>query len=428
MRLPELIALEQCSHARDVLHDPPAVLAEKLRATGLTERLSPGDKVAVGVGSRGINGLPGLVAAIVREVRARGAEPVIVPCMGSHGGATDNGRRSLLARLGVTGEACGAPVADRVEAVDLGPGSTSGAHLYTARQVLDADYVILLNRVKSHTSYRGPVESGLSKMLVVGLGQEPGARSFHLHAQSGDFSSLLTELVAGLTARLNLLAGVAVLEDQSGHTLDISVAPPELFGQTDRELLARYRSIATRLPFPSADLLIVERIGKDISGTGMDTNVIGRVRHLARSEPESPRILRIWARSLSEASEGNATGIGLADFISRRLAANTDMRITIRNALNALAPERAFLPPCLEPEQLVLDEALRSAGVIDPERSRLAWIQDTSRLERMLVSPSLAENLDPACPVRRLGRPLKFAFDSRGELESFESHLRKALG
>ncbi len=188
----------------------------------------------------------------------------------------------------------------------------------------------------------------------------------------------------------------------------LEVVPPEDFERTDKELLSRYKDFAPRLPFLKADLLIVERMGKDISGTGMDTTVIGRSRHPARSEPLRPKIARIWARSLTDRSQGNANGIGLADFVSSRLVRAADMKKTIVNSLASLAPERAFLPLSLESERRILVEALRTAGVIDQSEAKIAWIMDTGSLGRLLVTDSLARSLDANAGRHPTGKNIPF--------------------
>ncbi|HUU27930.1 MAG TPA: DUF362 domain-containing protein [archaeon] len=414
--------------APEPIDDPVSRLRTALAESGLLGPIKPGESVALAIGSRGINSLVPLVGTMVEAIRERGARPFILPAMGSHGGGTAEGQEALLCSLGISEKACGAPVVSSMEVVDLGRGTKEGARLITSRLALDADWVFPLVRIKTHTAFKGEIESGFLKMLAVGLGKEEGARNFHLYALRSQFPEFMVQLAKGIMAHLRIPAGVAVLEDAKGRPVCLEVVGPERFERTDRELLERYQGLAPGLPFDQADLLIVERMGKDISGTGMDPNVIGRTRRPIRPDPSWPKITRIWARSLTAASKGNATGIGLADFVSARLVREIDLGSTIKNSLSALCPENAFVPPVLEPERTLLFEAVRAAGVVEPGEARIAWIQDTGHLEKLLVSPLLAGSLkDLACPLEE-GKSIDFQFDKAGNLTSFGKHWHLATG
>ena len=408
------------------LSNPELILKEKLAVSGLLAKIRPGQRVALAVGSRGINRLVPLVKTLIDAVGERKGCPFILPAMGSHGGGTAAGQEALLESMGISEKLLGVPVVSAMEVRDLGLGTADGARLITSVAALEADWVVLLARIKAHTIFQGEIESGLLKMLVVGLGKEEGARQFHLYGLRSSFPAFLLELARDLAANLRILAGVALLENAGGLTVALEAVPPEDFEKTDQELLSRYKDFAPRLPFLKADLLIVERMGKDISGTGMDTTVIGRSRHPVRPEPPRPKIARIWARSLTKASQGNANGIGLADFVSSRLVRTADMEKTIVNSLASLAPERAFLPPSLEPERRILVEALRTAGVIDQSETKIAWIMDTGSLDCFLATDSLARSLDANARRHPAGKNIPFLFDDNGDLLSFEEHWRES--
>jgi len=428
METPLLQAVVQQFHSHEPITDPSTHLRNKLSKSGLLNLIEPGQEVALAVGSRRINSLLPLVRTLVEALRERGAKSFILPAMGSHGGATAQGQRVILEKLGISEKSCGAPVVSTMEVKDFGPVTQEGAHLIVAADALRADWVIPLNKIKAHTAFQGKVESGLLKMLVVGLGKEEGARSFHQYALRSPFPRYMLELARGVMTKIKIPAGVAVLEDAGGRLFRLEVGPPEEFERIDQELLACYKELAPRLPFDQADLLIVDWMGKDISGAGMDTNVIGRSRHPVRPEPERPRIRRIWVRGLTEASQGNAKGVGLADFVSASLVARMDHQATIVNSLSALVPEHAFLPPVLEPERRILFEALRTTGVIDPKRTKVAWIKHTATLERLLVSSRLASSLEDSAQVELIGKRIAFRFDEKGDLGSFEEHWRAASG
>ena len=428
MDFPQLKPVVQHFARAESIDDPVSHLRERISLSGLFGKIQPGQRVALAVGSRWITGLAAMIRTLVEAVAARGANAVIVPAMGSHGGATARGQEEILRALEVSESSCGAPVVSSMEVTDLGQGTKEGARLLVSTDALNADWVIPLARVKAHTAFQGPVESGLLKMLVVGLGKEAGARSFHLYSLRSPFPGYMIEIAGGLMARLRIAAGVAVLEDADARTIRLEVVGCEDFERTDSELLALYKELSPGLPFRQADVLIVERMGKSISGAGLDTNVIGRSRHPVRPEPESPVIRRIWVRSLTPDSHGNAKGIGLADFVSARLVREMDPEATITNSLTALVPEHAFVPPALEPEREILIEALRCSGVVEPLEAKLAWIRDTSSLARLLVSPALGAALaEPAKPFSGTSA-VPFLFDDKGNLASFEQHWLKATG
>ena len=428
MDFPELQPFVQHFARTELIEDPVSHLRERISLSGLFEKIQPEQRVALAVGSRGVTNLVAMVRTLVEAVAERGAQAFIVPSMGSHGGATAQGQKEILHALGVSEKSCGAPIVSSMEVVDLGQGTEQGARLLVSADALNADWVIPLTRIKAHTAFQGSVESGLLKMLVVGLGKEQGARSFHLYSLRSPFPNYMIELAKGLMGHLKIAAGVAVLEDANARTIRLELAGPDDFERTDSELLALYKRLSPGLPFQQADVLIVERMGKEISGAGLDTNVIGRSRHPVRPEPESPRIRRIWVRSLTPDSHGNAKGVGLADFVSKALIQAMDQEATITNSLTALVPEHAFVPPALEPERKILTEALRSSGVVVPLEAKLAWIKDTSSLGRLLISPALGAALAGSAEPHPEGRAIPFLFDDTGNLASFEQHWLKATG
>ncbi len=427
MEFSSLLAVRQTFPKHPAIEDHAGQLRRKLAGSGMLESVGEGQRVALAVGSRGVTGLTAMVRALAAAVKERGAQPFILPAMGSHGGATAQGQSGILDALGVNERSCGAPVVSSMETVDYGPGSGGGAHVVVSRDAVEADAVIVLNRVKSHTAFKGSVESGLLKMVVVGLGKENGARAYHLYSLRSEFPRYMIELARGIMAHVNVLGGVGVVEDAAGRTVRLEAICSGQFESREAELLRFYKQIATRLPFEEADVLIVERMGKDISGAGLDTNVIGRSRHPVRPEPASPRIRRIWVRALTAQSHGNAKGVGLADFISPQLAAAVDLDSTVKNAVAALVPEHAFLPPSLHPERRILTECLRSAGVVDPLRAKIAWIVDTLDVGRLLVSPLLAGELADNTTVTGRESGTAFMFGSDGTLQDFEAHWIKAV-
>ena len=410
--------------------DVAAEAAARLRTFGLRRRLRPGGRVAVCVGSRGIDRLPQLVAAVCAAVREAGGEPVVVPCMGSHGGGRADGQRAVLAGLGVDERAVGAPICPE-PAVTAVATSGFGPPVLTSRALAGADHVIVVNRVKPHTDFHGEVESGLVKMLVVGAGQHEGALSAHRLALRHGFPAVLRDHGERLLAALPVTCGVAVVEDQHHRAALLAVLAPEEFFTRERALLARARALLPRLPFDDLDVLIVDFLGKDVSGSGMDTNVVGRtgpggiapgdtrLGPAGAATPPEPRIRRIFVRDLTPASHGNASGIGRADFTTTRLLAKVDQAATALNCVTSMVPEEGRLPIAFASDREAVAACLLTAGVDDPARARVAWIRDTASLERLAVSTALlGEGRAEAAPLRPLGPPFALPYDADGNLRS----------
>ena len=373
--------------------------------------------VAVGVGSRGIANLELVVRASVGALKAAGWDPFIVPAMGSHGAATAAGQADVLAGFGVTEERVGAPVRATMETVVVGE-ALPGVPWHADSLAVEAGAVFLISRVKPHTSFRGPVESGPAKMCAIGLGKQPGAQVMHAAGAAG-----LAERIpaaARLAERSGLLLGaLAVVENQRDETaLARGLSAAEVGGEAESELLRRARELMPRIPFREIDVLVVDRMGKDISGTGMDTNVINRFRIVGQEESGRPLIQAIAVLGLTENTHGNAMGIGNADYVPARLLAGVDLEALYTNALTAgqIAIERPHLPMVLADDRDAVRAAVTAVGR-SPQETRLAWIHDTLHTEVMAVSPALlgeARELG----LELLGEPRELPFDSRGELSS----------
>ena len=405
--------------------DVEAAVAAGFVGAGVHDLVTRGDRVAITAGSRGIRDLPAVLRAAVAAVRGAGGDPFIAPCMGSHGGATAEGQRATLESLGVTERTVGAPVVSSMDVVSVGE-SSFGAPVWAARDLAEADGVVVVNRVKPHTDFHGEVESGLVKMLAIGAGKHAGALSAHTLTVRHGFPAVLRDHGELLMERLPLLCGVALVEDQREHTALLEVLRPDEFFTRERELLARAYELLPRLPFDQLDVLVVDRLGKDVSGTGMDTNVIGRCSFWGGGDkPVRPRITRIFVRGLSAATHGNACGIGMADFTTVRCAAEVDRAATDINCITSNCPEDARIPIACASDREAVAAALQTAGVRDPDEARLVWIRDTAYLERIAVSEALldevraGETLRPAGPALRATGPLfALPWDEHGDLVS----------
>lgn len=388
-----------------VSYDPPTPAVEQVpKATqsalgDLNLALTGGEQIGIAVGSRGIHDIVPVVETVVSSLREQGAEPVLIPAMGSHGGATAEGQQAVLAELGLTEEQVGCPIDDRMTTSVIAQASIGGQTLdvHVANAAIEADAVIPINRVKPHTSFSGRIESGLCKMVVVGLGKQPGARVFHRHGTTHGFVTVLERLYAEIRRAIDLPGGIGIVENAADRTARIVGIPGSSLIEREAAVLEQARSHLATLPFGETHLLIVDRIGKDISGTGMDTNVIGRMGRGAERAPTAPAIERIYARSLTEDSNGNGNGVGFADVIHRDLAEALDLQATYANALTSGNPEKAALPLVVPTDEQALQALVASLGAVPPDELRVAWIRDTSDLSTMWLSePLFAEVTDPA--------------------------------
>lgn len=383
----------------------------------ISSKLRPGMRVAITAGSRGIADVPEIVRSLVSVVREAGAEPFIVPAMGSHGGATAGGQEELLAGFGITEETCGAPVRSSMEVVELGE-TESGVTVYMDRLASEADGVILAGRIKPHTDFHSGVESGLMKMASIGLGKHAQALALHAHGVKGirDYMVEAAEVVLGSG---RVLFGVGVVENAYEEIARLEAITPEKIPARESELLVEAARLMPRLPVEALDILFVDEMGKDYSGTGMDTNVLGRFKILGVDEPESPRIKYVIVGDLSARSHGNALGVGLADFTTDRLAEKVDTRVTNENVLTSTFVERAKLPMTLPSGRTAIEAALRCNWGVPPEDARLARIPNTLELEFVYLSESLLEEARGIEGISVVGEPEDLSFDPEDNLRSF---------
>ena len=409
IEIPDLV------HVRRTYEDPgPPLDVRRAVADELSFALKavrPGASVAVAVGSRGIARIAEVVSAVVGTLREAGAVPYLLPAMGSHGGATPEGQTAVLADLGITDDI--APVRSSMEVVAL--GRADGVEVFAAVDALVADHVLLVNRIKSHTSFTGSVESGLAKMAAIGLGKQRGAEELHrlgpLHLERRILAAYTL-----LSTRLPILGGLALTEDRHKQLLSLDFVPSSGVGaQEEAELLQRARTHESRLPFSQLDVLVVDRMGKEISGTGMDTNVLGRRMVRGSPEPEGLSVTNVVVAEVTPGSEGNAVGLGLADFIPVDALEGVDLAATYANALTAglQGVQRAQIPIALATERDAVAAAVMTAGIADLAALRMARVRSTLALDELMITPNLLaegdglERLDDRGP-----RPL-FDHDDR---------------
>jgi hypothetical protein len=420
--LPEMGLIEQVWETDPIPTDEVGDRAGDAVESLSFEDVPDGGEVAVGVGSRGIGNLAAIVAGVVERLDSMGYEPFVFPAMGSHGGATAEGQREMLAELGVTADTVGCEIRSSMDVVEVGRTAERDVPVVADQHAVDADAILPVNRVKPHTDFDGTVESGLSKMLVIGMGKQRGAKIAHEWAVDWSFRNMIPEITEQLLAELPVVGGVAIVEDQHDDTGHVEGVPPEGFLDREAELLERAYESMPKLPYDELDVLVVDRQGKDVSGQGMDTNVIGR-RPFAINEPgpDKPDIKRIFTRGLTETTHGNAMGMGSADFVHRDLAAELDSSTTLINAITASTTRGVRLPPVVETDRAGLVAALSTLGVVGPDDARVLRVTDTMRLHRSYASQALVEEARERDDLRVVREPEPVAFDD-GEFASPTPH------
>ncbi|WP_459891465.1 nickel pincer cofactor-dependent isomerase, group 22 [Halostagnicola bangensis] len=354
--------------------------------------LSPGAEIAVTAGSRGIHDMPATLSAAIDELQARGYDPFIIPAMGSHGGATAEGQRGTLEALGITEATMGCEIRSSMAVEAVGDDSL-GRPVYAAQDALEADAILLANRVKVHTDFNGPVESGLSKIAVIGLGKHRGAESLHNAAIATDFSAVIRDRMDVLLSETPIVGGIALIENAADRAAHIEGVHAVRIPEREPELLEMAREYFPRLPVDDLDVLVVDEAGKEKSGTGMDTNVLGRYRFHGEDEPESPNITRVYVRSLTDPSHGNALGVGLADFVHRDFVSDIDFEDTYVNIATSGETNRAKLPFVVPDDLTALLLTCSTTGISSAENLRVARIPSTMEPDTLVVSEPVADEL-----------------------------------
>ena len=421
MALPKMTRIQQQFEA-PVLTALPAAIHAELERINAASIVHPGDTVAITAGSRGVANVATAVKATADYLKTIGAKPFVIPAMGSHGGATPEGQRSVLEHYGITEETAGVPVKATMDVVELGT-TELGLPVFLDRLAAEADYVVPLNRIKAHTDFNGSIESGLMKMMVIGLGKQKGANLYHRAFFQYGFENVITAVGGFMLDTGRIAFGIGLLENAHEQTAKAVAMPASQLLQTERQLLVEAKSLMGRLPFDELDLLIVDWVGKNISGTGMDTNVIGRMMQNFEPEPAKPAILRIFVRDLTEESDGNATGIGLADFTTTRLVNQIDRRATYMNGITALGPQKSKIPFYYDTDKEAISVALDTIGLTAPEDARVIRIESTLRLTELDISEALLADAKLHSSLKVIGEPEPFDFDAAGNLLPFSMEI-----
>ncbi|MGG2197057.1 MULTISPECIES: hypothetical protein [Paenibacillus] len=415
VRLPRMVPVRQRFDARRIdPEDMEAIIGGQFRREDVRGKITPGMRIAVGVGSRGIENLALIVRAVVQELKKLGAVPFIVPAMGSHGGGRAEGQERLLAGYGIHEENVGAPVRASMDTVYLGT-VLDGVEVHFDRIAYEqADGIIVVARIKPHTDFKGPIESGILKMLGIGLGKHKGASYLHKFGMER-FGTLLPAVGALMMERTPILGGVGIVEDAYHETAHIEFVPKEQLPHREEQLLAEAKRLMPRFWLNDIDVLIVDEIGKNISGSGMDPNIIGR-SGASRTFGEGPAIRKIVVGGLTEETKGSAVGIGLADFTTRRVVEQIDFATMYTNVITAMEIGGGKLPLVLHNDEEAISVAVCTAGRREYDQVKVVRIKHTLALEDILVSENLLPEVEAHPMMEATGAAREWKFDATGHL------------
>ena len=424
MPYPKMLRIRQ-QFERPRVNDVSLAVRNALEPLDLGRTIRPGQSVALTAGSRGIANIPVVLRGVAGFLKDLGARPFLVPAMGSHGGGTAEGQRKILESYGITEEFVGAPIRASMEVVSLGT-TGEGFPVVLDRHASEADHIGVVARIKPHTGYHGTIESGLLKMMMIGLGKHAGALAYHRILLEYPFDQVVRAVSRTIRARAPIAFGLGLVENAYDETAHLEAVRPEDSERREEQMLILAKGWLARLPFRQADLLVVDEIGKDISGSGMDTNVVGRKRafRMALAPEDQPVMRQIFVRGLSERTHGNAAGIGNADFTTTRLIRAMNYRATVINCLTAGYPEGANLPVHFETDREVLDAALAIIGTRQAQDARIQRIRNTLCLEEMEISEPCLDEQGKVNSFAAIGSASALAFDTSANLPPLPNDCR----
>jgi hypothetical protein len=414
MDFPKVYRVRQ-TFDRTVVEDIPGAVKAELKRLPLEKHIQPGQRVALTAGSRGVANIALILKATADYLKSLGAQPFIFPAMGSHGGATAEGQTALLAHYNVTESFTGGPVLSSMDVVEIGK-TEDGVPVFIDKKASEADGILVINRIKPHTKFKAPIESGLMKMMAIGMGKRKGAEYYHKAAIQFSFPKIIVDAGRVVLKKAPVLGGLGIVENGYDETAKIVAVNPEEMEVKEKDLLALAKQMMPRLPFNEIDLLIVDEMGKDISGPGIDPNVTGRNRDLLGVFPHPTCVKRLFVRDLTAHSNGNATGIGLADLTTKRLVDKINYQATYMNCITGISLEKAAIPMHFETDQEAIRVALDSIGLIPPEKSKIVRIKNTLLVDEVEVSEGYGGELKKRSDLEILDGPKPLSFDGQGNL------------
>ena len=402
-----------------VVNDVVRATIETLGKLDLRQRVKPGESVAITAGSRGIAHIAEILKAVVEHFKQLDARPFIVPAMGSHGGGTAEGQLKVLRGYGITPEFCGCEIRASMETVAVSQAA-EGFAVHFDKHAYEADHVFVAGRIKPHTRFAGEIESGLMKMMLIGLGKHEGAKIYHRAIVNHSFDQIVRSVAREVLDRCAVCGGLAILENAYDQTAKIEAVAPECFETREPELLIQAKRWLARLPFEQADILFLDHIGKEISGAGMDTNVVGRKWNDHEAlEHETPKVKRICVRGLSPATHGNAIGLGLAEFCLTRVIDAMDVNVTRINSLTGSHPTAGMIPFDYPNDVEMLEAAVQTVGLVEPDGLRILWSQDTLHLGEIECSEAYWEQAQQRDDLEVLVSPRSLPLSESGLLPDF---------
>jgi hypothetical protein len=423
MNFPEMYRIRQIFDAPKVA-DIEEILSRELESIQVKSIIKEGARIAITAGSRGIANIDSILRHLVRILKENSAEPFLIPAMGSHGGGTAEGQAEILKSLNITEESVGAPVVSSMDVVEIGT-SRFGFPVLVDKHAAEADGIIVMNRIKPHTEFEGPIESGLMKMMAIGMGKHKGCFQVHKQTVQYGYRDVIPEIGGVILDKLPILFGIGIVENIYDETALIRAIPSSGFMEEEEKLLFEAKRLMARLPFDKIDVLVVDEMGKNISGTGMDTNVIGRIMFIGEKEPEDPKITRIVVLDLTAEAHGNAVGVGLADYTTQRLIDKTDQAVTAINCITAMSPEKGRLPIALKTDREAVEAALDTIGAIDPEKARLVHIKNTLEIGELDVSGAFLKEVGGRKDLKLIKELGTMSFESDGSLRSVSFQIKQ---
>jgi len=415
MAPPRMLRVKQKFEA-PTLEDIPAAVRAEVQSLALDSKVTAGESVAISVGSRGIANIALIIKSLVEKLKALGLEPFLVPAMGSHGGGVAEAQQAIIEGYGVTEEYTGAPIKASMETVQVGE-TEDGVPVFFDKYAYEADHVAVVGRIKPHTDFVGEIESGLHKMMLIGLGKHKGAALYHQAIVHYSFDRIIRSVGQTVIDKCGVLLGLGLVENQYDKTALIKGVGAEELVEREKELLVLAKKWMPRLPFETVDLLIVDEIGKNISGAGMDTNVVGRKFHDNHAaEKEYPKVTRILVRGLTEETHGNASGIGTAEYAHKRAIEEMDREITYINCMTGNHPSGAHIPLYFDTDRICIDRALETVGLVEPENAKVLRIHNTLELAEVLVSEAYLPEVEKRDDLEVIGEAEDMPFDANDDL------------
>jgi hypothetical protein len=414
MVLPRVFRLKQRLEG-PTLRDIPTAVRESLRSLHLQDRVKPRETVAITSGSRGIANIDRITRAVVDGVKSLGLTPFIVPAMGSHGGATAEGQLKVLEHYGVTESAMGCPIRSSMDVVEV--GRTKGTTVFCDKNAWEADHIAVVGRVNAHPDFSGDIESGLFKMMAIGLGKQRGAENYHRAGQEYSYAEIFPLVGRTVLETGHVLFGLGIVQNGYGETATVKALSPTDFESGEKALLKDAKAWMPRLPFEKLDLLIVDEMGKNINGAGLDPHVIGRPT--IQKPAERPHIRHLFVRDLTPESEGNAIGIGFADMTTWRLVRKIDYAAMYMNGVTSSDTHDSKVPMAFDADRDAIQTALKMNGLTPPERARVARIKNTLLLTEVDAAESMLAEVQAHERLTQITDPAPFSFDATGNLLPF---------